>query len=121
MPTYEYACRDCDHNFEVVQSFSDDPMTVCPSCGGELRKVFSPAGIIFKGSGYYVNDSRAPAATSTGSGGEAKTGTADGGDSTGGDSATTDSTGSSGGEGAKSGTSQTTGTGGKSAPSGSDS
>lgn len=61
MPTYEYACRECDRHFDVVQSFSDDALTDCPNCSGALRKVFSAAGIIFKGSGYYVNDSRAQA------------------------------------------------------------
>lgn len=58
MPTYEYACRECGQHLEVVQSFRDDPLTVCPSCTGQLRKVYGAAGIIFKGSGYYVNDSR---------------------------------------------------------------
>ena len=58
MPTYEYACRDCGEHLEVVQSFKDDPLTECGRCGGSLRKVFSAAGIIFKGSGYYVTDSR---------------------------------------------------------------
>jgi putative FmdB family regulatory protein len=61
MPTYEYACRDCGEHLEVVQSFKDAPLTECGRCGGSLRKVFSAAGIIFKGSGYYVTDSR-PAA-----------------------------------------------------------
>jgi putative FmdB family regulatory protein len=59
MPIYEYACRDCGEHIEVVQSFRDDPLTECGLCGGRLRKVFSAAGIIFKGSGYYVTDSRA--------------------------------------------------------------
>lgn len=59
MPTYEYACRDCGEHLEVVQSFKDAPLTECGRCGGSLRKVFSAAGIIFKGSGYYVTDSRA--------------------------------------------------------------
>ena len=59
MPTYEYACRDCGEHLEVVQSFKDDALTECGRCGGSLRKVFSAAGIIFKGSGYYVTDSRA--------------------------------------------------------------
>lgn len=59
MPTYEYACRDCARHLEVVQSFRDEPLTTCTACGGPLRKVFSAAGIIFKGSGYYVTDSRA--------------------------------------------------------------
>jgi putative FmdB family regulatory protein len=58
MPTYEYACRDCGRHIEVVQSFSDDPLQTCEHCGGRLRKVFSAAGIIFKGSGYYVTDTR---------------------------------------------------------------
>lgn len=61
MPTYEYACRECGQHLEVVQSFTEDPLTTCASCGGQLRKVFSAAGIIFKGSGYYVTDSRTPA------------------------------------------------------------
>ncbi|HWB73163.1 MAG TPA: FmdB family zinc ribbon protein [Egibacteraceae bacterium] len=58
MPTYEYACRDCGEHVEVVQSFRDDPLTTCGLCGGTLRKVFGAAGIIFRGSGYYVTDSR---------------------------------------------------------------
>lgn len=57
MPVYEYRCRDCGHEFEIQQSMSDDALTVCPSCGGDLRKVFSPVGIAFKGSGFYKNDS----------------------------------------------------------------
>ena len=59
MPTYQYACTDCADRLEVVQKFTDDPLTVCPSCGGKLRKVFSPVGIVFKGSGFYRTDSRA--------------------------------------------------------------
>jgi putative FmdB family regulatory protein len=58
MPTYEYACRECGEHLEVVQSFKDDPLTTCLGCGGDLRKVFSATGIIFKGSGYYVTDTR---------------------------------------------------------------
>jgi putative FmdB family regulatory protein len=58
VPTYQYACTDCAERLEVVQKFSDDALTVCPSCGGRLRKVFSPVGIVFKGSGFYRNDSR---------------------------------------------------------------
>ncbi len=58
MPTYEYACRQCGEHLEVVQSFRDDPLDTCGVCGGTLRKVFSAAGIIFKGSGYYVTDTR---------------------------------------------------------------
>ena len=64
MPTYEYACRDCGSHLEVVQSFSDDPLTECPHCGGSLRKVFGSIGITFKGSGFYKTDSRpGPSAT----------------------------------------------------------
>jgi putative FmdB family regulatory protein len=56
MPTYEYACRDCGHVFEIVQSMKDDALTVCPECGGSLRKVFAPPAIAFKGSGFYATD-----------------------------------------------------------------
>ena len=53
MPTYDYRCKDCGHSLEVQQSFSDDALTVCPNCGGNLKKVFSAVGISFKGSGFY--------------------------------------------------------------------
>ena len=58
MPTYEYACTECGDRTEVVQSISDAPLTTCTVCGGPLRKVFSPVGIVFKGSGFYRTDSR---------------------------------------------------------------
>jgi putative FmdB family regulatory protein len=58
MPTYEYACSECGRHTEAVQSFSDEPLTVCPHCGGPLRKVFGAVGIVLKGSGFYKNDSR---------------------------------------------------------------
>jgi putative FmdB family regulatory protein len=58
MPTYEYACDKCGEHLEVVQSFRDEPLKRCTSCGGRLRKVFSPVGIVFKGSGFYKTDSR---------------------------------------------------------------
>ena len=61
MPTYEYACAECGERLEAVQKFTDDPLTVCPACGGKLRKLFSPVGIVFKGSGFYRNDSRVTA------------------------------------------------------------
>jgi putative FmdB family regulatory protein len=64
VPTYQYACTACDERLEVVQSFTDDALTTCPACGGRLRKVFSAAGIIFKGSGFYRTDSRAGAGKS---------------------------------------------------------
>ena len=59
MPTYQYACTECGHAFEQVQSFSDDALTVCPVCAGRLRKVFNAVGVVFKGSGFYRTDSRA--------------------------------------------------------------
>ena len=58
MPTYQYACRECGHRFEAVQAFSDEALTECPVCAGPLRKVFSSVGVVFKGSGFYRNDSR---------------------------------------------------------------
>jgi len=58
MPTYEYACTECGKHIEVVQSMSDAPLDTCAVCGGKLRKVFSPIGIVFKGSGFYRTDSR---------------------------------------------------------------
>ena len=73
MPTYEYACTECGERLEVVQKFSDDPLTVCEACGGKLRKVFSPVGIVFKGSGFYRTDSRngnVPAGSKSGDGAE---------------------------------------------------
>ena len=58
MPTYQYACTECDHRFDAIQSFSDPSLTECPVCGGKLRKVYSSVGIVFKGSGFYRTDSR---------------------------------------------------------------
>ena len=58
MPTYQYTCTECGEPVEVVQKFTDEPLTVCTACGGRLRKVFSPVGIVFKGSGFYRTDSR---------------------------------------------------------------
>ncbi|WP_070377543.1 FmdB family zinc ribbon protein [Rhodococcus sp. WMMA185] len=58
MPTYSYACSECDNRFDIVQSFSDDSLTVCPECSGKLRKLFNSVGIVFKGSGFYRTDSR---------------------------------------------------------------
>jgi putative FmdB family regulatory protein len=73
MPTYEYACKGCGEHLEVVQSFKDDPLTTCPTCAGELRKVFSAAGLIFKGSGWHVKDyanAKRPGGSSSSSGDE---------------------------------------------------
>ncbi|MEO9323307.1 FmdB family zinc ribbon protein [Nocardioides sp. C4-1] len=60
MPTYQYACTECDHAFEQVQSFSEDSLTVCPQCQGRLRKLYNAVGVVFKGSGFYRTDSRVP-------------------------------------------------------------
>lgn len=65
MPTYQYACTDCDHRFEAVQSFSDPSLTTCPQCGGKLRKVYGSVGVVFKGSGFYRTDSRSGGKPST--------------------------------------------------------
>ena len=64
MPTYQYSCTECGHFFEIVQSFSEDSLTVCPECEGRLRKVFNAVGVVFKGSGFYRNDSRAAQSSS---------------------------------------------------------
>jgi putative FmdB family regulatory protein len=58
VPTYAYACKDCHHAFDIVQSFSDPSLTVCPECGGTLRKKFNSVGVVFKGGGFYRTDSR---------------------------------------------------------------
>ena len=64
MPTYQYACTDCGHDFEQFQSFSDDALTVCPECSGKLRKLFNAVGVVFKGSGFYRTDSREKSSSS---------------------------------------------------------
>ena len=65
MPTYQYACTECDHAFEQVQSFSDASLTECPQCQGRLRKVYNAVGVVFKGSGFYRTDSRSASSSST--------------------------------------------------------
>ena len=71
MPTYQYACTECGHAFEQFQSFADDALTHCPECNGRLRKVFNAVGVVFKGSGFYRNDSRESSSTSAAKGGGA--------------------------------------------------
>ena len=78
MPTYEYACRNCGSHLEVVQSFSDDPLTECPHCEGSLKKVFGSIGITFKGSGFYKTDSRSGSKAGRSSGDGAKEPSGDG-------------------------------------------
>ena len=115
MPTYEYRCRDCDHQFDIQQSFSDDALEVCPSCGqASLKKVYGNVGISFKGSGFYKNDARSGTKTSSGT----KSSTSDtsttssSSDSSGGDSSSTSSSKESttSGAGTKSSGSSTTST-----------
>jgi putative FmdB family regulatory protein len=83
VPTYQYTCTECGEPLEAVQKFSDAPLTVCPACGGRLRKVFSAVGIVFKGSGFYRTDSRngsraaEPAASSSTSDSGSSNGSAD--------------------------------------------
>jgi putative FmdB family regulatory protein len=113
VPTYSYACTSCDHRFDVQQSFSDAALTDCPECTGQLRKVFSAVGVVFKGSGFYRTDSRngsAPtkatgsgdgAGSSADSGGGAggeKSGEKSGGATTGGPKGSSSSAGSSTGK-----------------------
>jgi putative FmdB family regulatory protein len=106
VPTYEYACTACGHQLEAVQSFSDDPLTECPDCSGTLRKVYSPVGIVLKGSGFYKTDSRA-AAKSNGKAAEATKSddSSKNGDSTkgGADSSKSGADGGGGGDTSKSG------------------
>ncbi|MFI9203478.1 FmdB family zinc ribbon protein [Streptomyces sp. NPDC053048] len=65
MPTYQYQCTECGEGLEAVQKFTDDALTVCPQCDGRLKKVFSAVGIVFKGSGFYRNDSRGSSSSSS--------------------------------------------------------
>ena len=58
MPTYAYRCRDCGHQFDIFQKFSEDALTVCPACAGTIRRVIQPTGVVFKGTGFYINDSK---------------------------------------------------------------
>ncbi|MFE9743591.1 FmdB family zinc ribbon protein [Saccharothrix saharensis] len=67
MPTYQYACTECDHRFEAVQSFSDSALTECPQCSGKLRKLYGAVGVVFKGSGFYRTDSRSSSSSASSS------------------------------------------------------
>jgi putative FmdB family regulatory protein len=107
VPVYQYACTDCGQDLEVRQSFTDDSLTVCPSCEGRLRKVLSAVGVVFKGSGFYRNDSRNGTPSSDSASGE-------GGD---GKSSTENSESAKAGASEKSGTSETSGTSEKSGAS----
>ena len=110
MPTYQYACTECGHQLEAVQSFSDPALTECPNCAGKLRKVFNSVGIVFKGSGFYRNDSRSGTVSADKSGGnDAATKKSDA--TTGASSSSGDSSSSSGSSGSSSaGSSSSSGT-----------
>jgi putative FmdB family regulatory protein len=113
VPTYEYRCKACGHELEIVQAFSDDALTSCPSCGAEaLRKVFGAVGISFKGSGFYKNDSRSSGSSTSSSSSSSSTSS----DKASSDKASSDkgSSGSSA-DGASSSTSTTAASGAKSA------
>ena len=94
MPTYQYACTACGHELEAVQSFKDEPLTACPECEGRLRKLFSSVGVVFKGSGFYRNDSRPkePSSASSSSSTSGKTESSDSGGSKSDTSSTSPST-----------------------------
>lgn len=79
MPTYQYACTECDHAFEQFQSFTDDSLTVCPACNGRLRKLFNAVGVVFKGSGFYRTDSRSSNGNSSSGTSSSTSGTGDSG------------------------------------------
>ena len=113
MPTYEYECTACGQHMEVFQRFSEDALTTCGVCGGVLRKVFHPAGIVFKGSGFYATDSRAPAKTGSGSKKDSDGGSS--GSSSGASSGSSTSDGGSSSKGFEAGSSKgsETGTGSK--------
>ena len=99
MPTYQYACTECGGQLEAVQKFTDEPLTVHEDCGGRLRKVFSPVGIVFKGSGFYRTDSRG-SGSSNGTSASAPAASKDSGSSSAGaaDSSSSGSSSASGGE-----------------------
>jgi putative FmdB family regulatory protein len=116
VPTYQYACTDCGERTEVVQKFTDDALSVCVACGGKLRKVFSPVGIVFKGSGFYRTDSRNSSVAAAGPGNKdsaSKDGASNG------SSSSSESKGSSNGDSSGSGGSSKSSDSGSSSGSGS--
>jgi len=95
MPTYSYSCRDCGHAFDIHQAFTDDALSVCPNCGGHLRKVFGTVGVTFNGSGFYRTDSRGGTKSTGGSSsGSSSTGSSSSGSSSGSSSSGSSSSGS---------------------------
>ncbi|TCC16636.1 FmdB family zinc ribbon protein [Kribbella speibonae] len=116
MPTYQYQCTDCGEALEVRQSFTDDALTVCPNCQGNLRKVFNAVGVVFKGSGFYRTDSRssgkssvpAKSEASSSSSGSSSSGSSSNGSSSNGSSSTSSSSASSSSGSSSSGSSSGT-------------
>ncbi|MFD4952404.1 FmdB family zinc ribbon protein [Streptomyces sp. NPDC058451] len=88
MPTYQYQCTECGDGLEAVQKFTDDALTECPGCGGRLKKVFSAVGIVFKGSGFYRNDSRGSSSSSSPASSSKSSGSTSGSSSSSGSSST---------------------------------
>nr|WP_285105518.1 FmdB family zinc ribbon protein [Promicromonospora sp. MEB111] len=109
MPTYAYRCADCGHAFDIHQEFTDESLTVCPECQGNLRKVFSSVGVTFKGSGFYRTDSRSTSTSST-----VKAGKSESSPSSGSSSSGSGDSGSSSGSSASSSSSSSTGSSGSS-------
>lgn len=126
MPTYQYVCTECGDQVEAVQKFTDDPLSVHDTCGGRLRKVFSPVGIVFKGSGFYRTDSRkgssastaASSSDSSSSAGDKKTGDGDKGDKKAGEKSSSSSASSSSSSSSSSGSSGSSSSGSSSGSSG---
>lgn len=105
MPTYQYACTECGHSFEQVQKFSDDALTECPECHGKLRKLFNAVGVVFKGSGFYRNDSRGKDTSSSSGSSSSGSSSSSGGSSS--DSSSSSSTTTSGSSSSSSSSSST--------------
>ena len=114
MPTYQYACTECDHAFEQVQSFSDASLTECPQCEGRLRKVYNAVGVVFKGSGFYRTDSRSGSSAS--SSGSSSTSSSDSGSGSGSSSGSSSSTSGSSSSTSTSGSSTSSSSSTSSAP-----
>ncbi|WP_078883815.1 FmdB family zinc ribbon protein [Streptomyces sp. NRRL S-340] len=112
MPTYQYQCTECGEGLEAVQKFTDDALTECPNCGGRLKKVFSAVGIVFKGSGFYRNDSRGSSSSSSPASSSKSSATSSSGSS---DSSSSSSSGSSSSGSGSSASSSSTSSAGSSA------
>ncbi|WP_074994434.1 FmdB family zinc ribbon protein [Streptomyces prasinopilosus] len=116
MPTYQYQCTECGEGLEAVQKFTDDALTECPNCQGRLKKVFSAVGIVFKGSGFYRNDSRGSSSSSTPA---SKTSGSSTGSSDSSGSSSSSSSASSSGSGSSAGSGSASGSGSSSSTAGS--